>query len=48
LGSGSAAPINPQGFQKVLAELPDSARARFHPDPEELKAEIDSRIQSWD
>jgi putative nucleotidyltransferase with HDIG domain len=48
LGSGSAAPINPQGFQDALKELPDSARARFHPDPEELKAEIDSRIQSWD
>lgn len=48
LGSGAAAPINAQAFEEVLAQLPDSARARFHPDPEELKAEIDFKIQSWD
>jgi HD-like signal output (HDOD) protein len=48
LGLAVLAPINPQAFEDVLNELPDAARSRFHPDPEELKAEIDARIQSWD
>ena len=48
LGLAVLAPINPQAFVYVLNELPDATRSRFHPDPEELKAEIDSRIQSWD
>ena len=48
LGLAVLAPFNPQGFEEVLQELPVPARARFHPDPEELKAEIDSRIQSWE
>jgi putative nucleotidyltransferase with HDIG domain len=48
LGLGVPAPINPQGFEELLNELPESARWRFDPDPEELKAEIDSRIQSLD
>jgi hypothetical protein len=48
LGLAVLAPINPQAFEDVLNELPDAARSRFHPDPEELKAEIDSRIQFWD
>jgi HD-like signal output (HDOD) protein len=48
LGLAVLAPINPQAFEDVLNELPEAARSRFHPDPEELKAEIDSRIQFWD
>ena len=42
------APINRQGFAEVLKEMPAAARSLFHADPEELKAEIDSRIQFWD
>lgn len=48
LGLAVLAPIDPQGFEEVLKELPAATRSRFRPDPEELKAEIDSRIQSWD
>ena len=48
LGLAAISPINSLGFEEVLKELPAAARARFRPDPEELKAEIDSRIQSWD
>lgn len=48
LGLAAVAPLSPQTFEDVLKQLPPAARSRFHPDPEELKAEIDSRIQSWD
>jgi len=48
LGLSVLAPINPQSFEEVLMELPENARALFRPDPEELKVEIDSRVQSWD
>src|SRR5579864_3922306 len=48
LGLGVLAPIDPQGFDDVLKYLPHAARSRFHFDPEELKAEVDSRIQFWD
>lgn len=48
LGLGVSTPVNPQGFEEVLNELPESARWRFHADPEELRAEIDLRIQSLD
>jgi len=48
LDLGVSAPINPQGFEDVLNELPESARWRFQPDREELKAEIDARIQCLD
>lgn len=34
-------------FSDVVEELPESARGRFTGDPEVVKAEIDSRIQSW-
>jgi putative nucleotidyltransferase with HDIG domain len=34
-------------FADVLHELPEPASFRFTPDPEELKADIASRIQSW-
>ena len=47
LGLSVLTPINPQSFEEVLNELPASARSHFHPDPEELKAKIDSRIQLW-
>jgi putative nucleotidyltransferase with HDIG domain len=48
LGLAVSTKITPQGFEEVLNELPESVRSEFHPDPEELKAEIDSRIQSWE
>src|SRR5579864_8289096 len=48
LGLGVLAPIDPQGFDDVLKYLPHAARSRFHFDPEDLKAEVDSRIQFWD
>ena len=34
-------------FGEVLQELPEAACARFSPDPDELKADIGARIQSW-
>lgn len=34
-------------FSEVLQELPEAACLRFTPDPEELKADISARIQSW-
>jgi putative nucleotidyltransferase with HDIG domain len=48
LGLSVLSPIDPRGFEDVLKVLPEAARSRFHPDPEELKAEIDSKIQFWD
>jgi hypothetical protein len=47
LGLAALAPINPQSFEEVLEILPQAARSRFHPNPEELKAEIDAKIQFW-
>jgi hypothetical protein len=37
LGLAVAAPINPQGFEEVLQELPEPARSRFHRDQGELR-----------
>jgi putative nucleotidyltransferase with HDIG domain len=34
-------------FAEVLQELPESASMRFTPDPDQLKADIGSRIQAW-
>jgi putative nucleotidyltransferase with HDIG domain len=34
-------------FAEVLQELPEAAGLRFAPDPEQLKADIGARIQSW-
>jgi HD-like signal output (HDOD) protein len=34
-------------FAEVLQDLPEAACMRFTPDPDELKADIASRIQSW-
>ncbi len=48
LGLAAVGPLNSQTFEGVLKQLPPAARSRFRLDPEELKAEIDSRIQSWD
>lgn len=42
------APINQKSFEDVLAELPDAARSRICQDPEQLKAEVDARIQTWE
>jgi putative nucleotidyltransferase with HDIG domain len=47
LGLAVAAPLIPQTLEEVLTQLPETARSRFRPDPETLKVEIDSRIQSW-
>lgn len=48
LGLAVLGPINQKSFEEVLQELPPQARARFCHDPEELKAEIDARIQTWE
>jgi len=48
LGLAVLGPINQKSFEEVLQELPPPARARFCHDPEELKAEIDARIQTWE
>ena len=37
----------PPVFEQVLADLPAAARFRFEADPEELKAEITAKIQTW-
>jgi putative nucleotidyltransferase with HDIG domain len=34
-------------FEQVIQELPEASRLRFVQNPEELKAEIGARIQSW-
>jgi HD-like signal output (HDOD) protein len=34
-------------FAEVLHDLPEAACMRFTPDPQELKADIAARIQSW-
>ena len=34
-------------FEDVPADLPAAARLRFEADPEELKAEITAKIQTW-
>ena len=48
LGLAVISPNNPHGFEEVLKQLPEAVRSRFWHNPEALKAEIDSRIQSWD
>lgn len=40
-------PVVPLQFTEVLLELPEAARSRVHFDPDDLKAEIDMRIQTW-
>jgi len=47
LGFAVVSSVNPPQFGDVLAELPQSAQQRFNPDPEDLAAEIDMRIQTW-
>ena len=34
-------------FAEILQDLPEAPCMRFTPDPQELKAEIAGRIQSW-
>ena len=48
LGLAVLAPINQTSFEEVLQQLPEHARGRFGQDPEQLKAEIDARIQTWE
>jgi HD-like signal output (HDOD) protein len=47
LGFAVAAQVNQPQFAEVLEELPEAALLRFHCDEAELKAEIDTRIQTW-
>ena len=47
LGFPVIAPVNPPSFTELIDELPESARSRFDQDPQDLTAEIDSRIQTW-
>jgi putative nucleotidyltransferase with HDIG domain len=47
LGFAVVARVDPPQFGEVLQDLPEAALARFHYEEEELKAEIDMRIQTW-
>jgi hypothetical protein len=47
LGFAVVAQANPLQFGEVLQELPEGALSRFHYEEEELRSEIDVRIQSW-
>jgi HD-like signal output (HDOD) protein len=47
LGFAVVAQANPLQFGEVLQELPEGALVRFHYEEEELRSEIDVRIQSW-
>ena len=48
LGFAILGPIDRQSFQQVVQLLPLAAQDRFGADPEDLTAEIDSRIQVWE
>lgn len=48
LGFAVLGPIDRQSFQEVMQLLPLAAQDRFGADPENLTAEIDSRIQAWE
>lgn len=48
LGIAVLGPIDQKSFEEVLQEMPEQACARFCHDPEQLKAEIDARIQTWE
>lgn len=47
LGFAVVAQADPLQFGQVLQELPEGALLRFHYEEEELRSEIDSRIQTW-
>ena len=47
LGFAVVAQANPLQFPEVLQELPEGALLRFHYEEEELRSEIEVRIQSW-
>ncbi len=47
LGYAVMTPVQPQDFDTVLQELPETTRSRFGQTSEELKAEIDARIHLW-
>jgi putative nucleotidyltransferase with HDIG domain len=47
LGFAVIAHPNPLDFGEVLGELPEGALVRFNCEQDELKAEIDTRIQTW-
>jgi len=48
LGFAVVTPIQPVSFEEVLHQLPELALLRFRHDPEQLKTEIDTKIQAWD
>jgi hypothetical protein len=47
LGFGVLAGIPGPEWIEALAQLPEPARSRFQHQPEELRAETLSKIQSW-
>src|SRR5262249_18956252 len=47
LGFAALARANQPRFDEVVLELPPMARSRFATDPDELAADIQSRIESW-
>jgi hypothetical protein len=47
LGFAVVTSVRHPSFDEALQELPESVCMRFAPDPQELKADIDARIQAW-
>ena len=47
LGFAVVTSVRQPSFEEALQDLPESVSMRFAPDPQELKAEIDARIQAW-
>jgi putative nucleotidyltransferase with HDIG domain len=47
LGFAVAVQVNQPVFADVLQELPEAALVRFHCEEEELRSEIEARIQTW-
>jgi len=47
LGFAVAVQVNQPVFGDVLQELPEAAMVRFHYEEEELRSEIEARIQTW-
>jgi len=47
LGLAVAVQVNQPVFGDVLQELPEAALLRFNYEEEELRSEIEARIQTW-
>jgi HD-like signal output (HDOD) protein len=47
LGFAVAVQANQPVYEDVLQDLPEAAMVRFHYDEQELRTEIEARIQTW-